>query len=355
MVFVAGELLLAMAIPFVIIGGYHALLDSRAGTFVEEPTRFDPGWRALVDPTQVVGVAEVDQGTVTGVTLLVNHIEVQSSGTAILIPGSMEIDGRPISARTNPTDAVNDVGQALRLAISRVDILDDAGWAETLEDAQYTMDSPDPVMDEAGSPLFAVGPVVVDASNAAAFLGRPAPGAAPISVKFRRQTFWNAVIGSPPPGQSSLAQDLRAVDATTSQVLDLPTSQVDGTTVLSTEAAETMIRRVVAYPAGPTPGDRLQVRILDRTGEANLEEVAAAVASQGIEVLEIGNAAEFDRGTTEIIVPSTMVSNEAVPPSVEDLIRYIGTWENSAITDPLAVDSVVTVIIGRDFDLANLS
>ncbi|MEL6985529.1 MAG: hypothetical protein AAFO29_24065, partial [Actinomycetota bacterium] len=46
--FAMAELLLALAIPFVLIRGYHTLLDSQAGTFVEEPTRSDPGWTALV-------------------------------------------------------------------------------------------------------------------------------------------------------------------------------------------------------------------------------------------------------------------------------------------------------------------
>ena len=77
-----GEIVLAMAIPFVLIRGYHTLLDSRAGTFVEEPTRTDPGWMALVDVTEVVGIAEVDRGAVTGVALLVVN---QGSDTLSLV------------------------------------------------------------------------------------------------------------------------------------------------------------------------------------------------------------------------------------------------------------------------------
>lgn len=353
MVFVAGELLLAMAIPFMIIEGYHTLLDSRAGKFVEEPTRLDPGWRALVDPTQVVGIAEVDRGVVTGVTLLVNHVEVQSAGTAILVPGTLQIDGATVSERTNPTDAVYAVGDALHLAISRIEVLDDAGWSEVLGTTEYTLESPDPVLDEAGNPLFNVGPVVVNGTNAAAFLGRPAPGAPPISVKFRRQTFWNAVIGSPPSGTAPVAADLRAIDATSSQVINLPTEEQDLLNILKPADAESLIRDVVAYPAGASPGDRLQVRILDRTGTADLEDIAAAVAAQGIEVIEIGNAAIFDGGTTEFIAPIDLVDQDGkLPPTVETLMQSAGTF--SARVDVESTDSVVTVVIGRDFDLANL-
>lgn len=353
MVFVAGELLLAMAIPFMIIEGYHTLLDSRAGKFVEEPTRLDPGWRALVDPTQVVGIAEVDQGVVTGVTLLINHVEVQSSGTAILVPGTLEVDGVTISERTNPTDAVNAVGTALHLAISRIEILDDAGWTEVLGTTEYTLESPDPVLDGVGNPLFSVGPVVVNGANAAAFLGRPAPGAPAISVQFRRQTFWNAVIGAPPNGAAPVAADLRAIDATSSQILDLPTEQRDLQTLLKAADAESLIRDVVAYPAGAVPGDRLQVRILDRTGTADLEDIAAAVAAKGIEVIEIGNASVFDGGGTEFIAPVDLVDQDGnLPPAVVTLMQSAGTF--AATVDAQSTDSVVTVVIGQDFDLANL-
>lgn len=353
MVFVAGELLLAMAIPFLMIQGYHTLLDSRAGKFVEEPTRLDPGWRALVDPTEVVGIAEVDQGVVTGVALLVNQGEVQAAGTVILVPGTVEIENQPISDRVDPVEAVNAIGQALHLGISRIEVLDDAGWSEVLGQTEYTLESTDPVFDEAGNQLFAVGQVVVNGQNAAAFVGRPTPGAPPVSVKFRRRTFWGALIASPPGGAAPLAADLRSVDAASFQVIDLEAEQVDQRTIFDPVAAESLIRDVVAYPSGASPGDRLQVRILDRTGTADLENIAAAVAAQGIEVIEIGNAAQFDGGTTEFVTPANLVDGDgSLPADVVSLMQWAGTF--AATLDVVATDDVVTVVIGQDFDLANL-
>ena len=124
--FVAAELLLAMAIPFVAIQGYHTLLQSRSGTFVEEPSRDEPGWSALVSPTAVVAVVEVDGQRVTGVTLLVHNPETASVGSAILVPGSLEIDGLPLSAR-DPAEAVEALAETIRLGVSRVDLLDGDG------------------------------------------------------------------------------------------------------------------------------------------------------------------------------------------------------------------------------------
>lgn len=353
MLFVVGELLLVLAIPFMIIEGYHTLLDSRAGRFVEELTREDPGWRALVDSTEVVGIAEVDQGTVTGVTLLINHVEVRSAGTAVLVPGTLLVDDVPLSGRA-PADAVQAVGAALDLAISRVEILDDAGWDDVLGQETWVVESPDPVLDEAGNPLFEVGPVNVGADNVAAFVGRPAPGASPVSVLPRRELFWNAVIGSPPSAAAAIAEDLRAIDATTSQVLNLPAQQLEPQTILDEAGAEALVREIVAFPAGPAPGDRLRVRVLDRTGAANLEGIAAALAARGIEVIEIGNAFVFDDGGTEVIAPMDLSSADgALPDRVNQLIVAVGL--DAATLDPEAPDDVVIVVVGGDFDLANVS
>lgn len=344
-----------MAIPFLAIEGYHTLLASRAGRFVEEPTRTEPGWRAFVEPTPIVGVAEIDRGVVTGVTLLIHHPEVRSAATVILVPGSLEIDGVTLDARP-PVEAVAAVGAALRLAIDRIEMLDRQGWQEVFGSGQYSLDSPDPVNDEAGDPLFAVGPVTVDGSNAAAFLGRPADGAAPITVQFRRELFWAAVVADPPLGAAPFAADLRDLSGMEVQVLELPTSQLEPVPLIDSGEAEALIRDVVAYPAGSVPGDRLQVRILDRAGGAELEDIAAAVAALGMEVIEIGNAMPFDGGQTQIVVPVALFGDgdhQTLPPMVEELSRSVGI--RSVIVDNDGIDDpVVTMVIAQDFDLANL-
>jgi len=353
MVFVAGELLLAMSIPFLAIEGYHTLLDSRAGTFIAEPTRTDPGWRALVDPTTVVAVAEVDGGTVSGVTLVVHHPGLQSGGTAVLVPGSLEVDGVALSAKS-PTDAVDALSELLQLSFSRVDVLDTEGWASVLGSETYLLESPDPVLGEDGTELFSVGPVEVNAANVAAFLGRPAPGAVALSVRPRRHIFWQAFVTAPPATDAPLAADLRAMDGMASQVLDLPLLQEEPVAIPDPSAMELLVRDIVAYPAGSADGDRLQVRILDRTGAANLEAIAAAVAAEGNEVIEIGNTMEFDNGATQVIAPVALADENGIPERLNLLSLAVGV-ENVLIDNDLTDDVVVTVVIGRDFDLANLS
>ncbi len=343
-----------MAIPFIAIQGYHTLLDSRAGKFVDEPTRSDPGWRALVDPTPVVALVEMDREKLTGLAFLVHHSGVQSGGTVVLVPGSLDVDGQLLSERS-PDDAVIAVSALLRLEVTRTDLLDTEGWSSVLGSETYVVESPDPVLDDDGNPLFDVGAVEVTAANAAAFLGRPAPGAVPVSVQFRRQQFWKTLVSAPPTSEAPLAAELRAMDGTTSQVIDLPVTQLEPVALPDAEAIESMTRDIVAFPAGSVPGERLQVRILDRTGTADLEGIAAAVAARGSEVIEIGNAVEFDGGLTQVIAPAAVYAGDGLlPPDLNDLSLAVGA-DTVLVDNNLTEDFVVTVVIGVDFDLANLS
>lgn len=349
MVFVAAELLLAMAIPFVAIEGYHTLLQSRTGTFVEEPTRHEPGWSALVSPTDIVAVVEVDRERVTGVTLLVHNPETTSAGSAILAPGSLELDGALLSDRS-PQEAAMALASAVRLAVSRIEVLDGEGWADVLGTMTYRLDSPDPVLGADGRPLFEVGPVTVDAALAAPFLGRPADGAVPVSVQPRRVLFWEALLTDPPSTPAPLARDLSALDGRASPVVELPVTQLEPMARLDADATESLIRDLVAFPAGANAGDRLRIRVLDRTGQADLEAIAAEVAAEGMEVVSIGNAIEFDDGLTQVIAPITLTGGDgSVSPEVANLARSVGATEVIIDTEPVD-ELVVTVVVGRDFD-----
>ncbi len=349
--FVVAEVLLALAIPFLLIQGYHTLLRSRTGTFIEEPSRSDPGWTALVDPTEVVGMVEVDQGRVTGLTLLVHNPQVASAGTAILVPGTLQIDGVAIADRT-PVEAISAISVALRLDIRRTEILDTVGWQALLGPATYVVENPDPVPSETAEagPLVPVGETIIGADLASAFLGRPAVGAVPMSVLPRRQLFWEAVLADPPVTNHPVSDDLAALDRPRSRVIDLPLGEADPA-VLDPVAVEALIRDVVAYPAGAVPGDRLRVRLVDRTGGADLEKIAAEIAAQGIEVTQIGNAPLFDDGPTEIIAPASMTAvGGDLPPEVDRLAGAVGLAE--VIIDSQPIDEeVVTVVIGDGFAL----
>lgn len=347
MLFAAFEVLLALAIPFILIHGYHTLLDSRTGTFVEEPTRADPGWAALVDPSIVIGVAEVDRGTVTGVTLVVHNPQMASAGAVIIVPGTLEIGGATLDQRA-PEDAVLAVSEAMRLGVGRIDVLDEAGWSAFLGEASYLIENPDPVPDVDGEVLVPVGQVQVGAAVAPAVAGRPADGAVALSVLPRRHLLWQALLADPPATATPLAADLGEIDPVRSRVVDLPVTQLEPVALVDAVATEELVRDVVAFPAGAVDGDRLRVRIVGRVGGAALEEIAAQVAADGHEVVEIANAGVFDGGPTQVIAPVTVVgTGEALPPELARLGQLAGVAE--VAVDPEPVDEfVVTLVVGVD-------
>lgn len=339
--FVTAELVLAMAIPFLAIAGYHTLLDSRAGRFVEEPEEHEPGWRAIVDPTPLTAVVEVESGAVTGLALFAGREDVADGGTVVVVPGTLQVDEQPLANRT-PTDAVAALSAALRLRIDNVEVLDEARWASILVDRTYVLANPDPVVDDAGAPLLAVGEIEIGSGHAAVFLGRPAPDSDPITLLFRRQLFWSAVVADPPSGRDPLTSTIAEMSGPSSQIVILPLVDVEPNPVADADAAEALIRDIVPVPAGANPGDRLQVRVVDRTGNADLESVAAAVASTGSEVVEIGNAVEFDGGMTHLVVPVGLED-----PGITELAMLTGA--TTVLDNDVEVDAVVTLLVGSDY------
>lgn len=339
-VFVTAELVLAMSIPFLAIAGYHTLLDSRAGRFVEEPTESEPGWRALVDPSPITAIVEQEGGSITGIALLAGRDDSEG-GTVILVPGTLQIDGAALDART-PEGAVAALSSILRLRIAATEVIDGQRWAAVLGDTTYRLANPDPVVDDDSQPLLAVGDVDVDAAAAAAFLGRPAPDSDPITLLFRRQLFWSAVLDDPPTGTDPINPVITRISGPSSRAVVLPLLSVEPDPELDPLAAEALIRDVVPVPAGANPGDRLQVRVIDRTGTADLESIAAAVASTGSEVVEIGNALEFDGGLTHLVVPAGFDD-----PAIAELALLTGAA--TVLDNDVETDAVVTLLVGSDF------
>ncbi len=362
MLFVAADLIFAMAIPFVAISGYHTLLDSKVGQYEVAPTRDEPGWSALVEPTDIAAAVEVHNQSVTGVALLITHAELDVADTVILLPGSLEIDGQTLADRA-PADAVTAISGAARIAISSTIVLDDKAWTEAFGSRTIPVDNPDPVTGVDDQPIFDVGSVVVTGATASAFLGRPTEGASLVSVTPRRHLLWNALVAHRLDDTSEIGRTIEKLDSENSQILDMPMTQLEPISLPDFAATESLVRDVTAFPAGSVPGDRLQIRIIDRTGGAPLEDIAAVFASRGIEVLEIGNTSLFDQGETQIVVPIGLdigspeiaggTANGASPKAqLDDLLDDL---DLSSVVDPEDPSGyVATILIGSDFDLASL-
>lgn len=303
LLFVGLELILLAAIPVLAYAGFRTLLDTRTGTFVEDPGPTDPGWQALVDPSPVLGVVEVVDDRISGITVLVAVGQTARGGTAILVPAELEVDGRPIGL-LSPESAIDAVAATLRLRVPAHEVVDEARWSAVLGETSYLLDNPDPVPGDGPQPAFDVGLVEVSGGRTALFLGRTADGVDPLASLVRRQLFWSEFLDAPPPAsQDPLNPIVVGISGGVHEVVTLPMVRSSaGSPVPDAAAIETLVRRVVPLPAAHADGERLRVRIEDRTGRADLNEVALSLGGLGVEVVAIGNGPVFDDDVTALRV-----------------------------------------------------
>lgn len=340
LLFMVAEFILVASVPFIGWQGFDALLDSRAGTFVEGPTPSDPGWEAFVDPSPVSLVVEVDRGVVTGAVLIAQPEVDRAGGAVVLIPGDLRIGDVGLSQML-PDQVSTLLADELDLAIGSTFIADEAGWAEALAGGSWSVRNPDPVPGDDGSVLIDVGSVDLVFDDIAPFVGRPAEGAVFESLMVRRELWWSTIIEDPPAADAPLAVLIAAV-GDGSHVIDvMPTEVGPEGRILDTASVDALIADVVPFPAGAEPGDRVQVRVLARSLDVDLEAEARALGQSGFEIIGIGNGPVFDDGATSVIVPIGFDDDR-----VDDLVAQVGA--DTVRVDESDVDSeIVTVLIGR--------
>lgn len=313
-VFVVLEVTLLLAIPLLGYAGFRTLLDTRTGTFIENPGPDDPGWLALVDPSPLTTVVEVgDQGTVTGLAVIAELGESTTGGAVILIPAEMVFAEKKL-ASLSPVDAAAVVEDILKLRIPAIEVVDAQRWAQLLQDTTYSFQNPDPVPDATGAVVFGVGEVEVDGGRAALFLGRTGEGADPLAALVRRELFWTELLAKPPPiGTDPLGRVLHTVADGSHEVVVVPFARsVGGTPEPLVDEVEALVNRVVPFPVAGDVGERYQATVEDRTGSADLDQIASNLAGRGVEVVAIANGSVFDNALTAIRVSPEFTGREAL-------------------------------------------
>ncbi len=340
LLFLVAELVLVSAVPFIGWRGLDALLDSRAGTFVQGPTPSDPGWEAFVDPSSVSLVVEVDDSIVTGAVLITQPEPDRDGGAVILVPGDLSIAGTGLSQMT-PDQVATELAGVLDLAIESVDVADEARWAEVLAGRSWTVSNPDPVPAENGDVLVDVGTVVLEGDAIAAFVGRPAEGAPFASLMVRRELWWATLLADPPTTDTTLGVLVGALGSGDYVLHELPTTVDAQGRSIDEPALDALIADTVPFPEGYEPGDRVQVRLLARSPEIDVEAAALELGRLGYEVVRIGNAPEFDDGPTAVISPASLDDDR-----VGELVDQVGA-DSLQIDETDGTSGVVTVLIGR--------
>lgn len=337
------ELILLLTIPVMGYLGVQTLLDTRAGNFVTPPTASEPGWLAVVDASPVTALVEVLEGQVTGVALVAQQRASEPGGVVVLVHPDTFLGEVAVSSMS-PEDVGPALARELRLAIPVVELLDEERWQRVLGTKTILVNNPDPIGGSGGEVAVDVGEVRIGADLAAVFAGQRVEGANSDAIAFRRDLWWTALLADPPAGDDDVAALLQGLGAGVHVLAELPVIRdgPDGPRFVDPNVAEEMIREYVSFPRGAAPGDRLSVRVLDQEGGLDLEAVARFVASQGYQIVQIGNAEAFVQASPKVIVPDG-VTDERVNELAElfgaDIVRPV---ESTEMVD------VVTLVVGSE-------
>lgn len=359
--FIALEVVLLGSIPVLGLLGFQNLLDTRSGEFAVEPGPTDAGWVAAVAASPLSILIDVDEGRVGGAVLVAPNGDDVDGGTIILISGATEIDGIALSDR-DPASVVAVLEEALRLDLGVPAIADSEGWNLLLDGQSIELANPDPVVAEASGEsdedgavdpaiLIPAGRVNVGAEDLAALSTRaPIIGSDFEALEFRRDVLWRTLLDDATfaldlEGNATLAQAALHLGQIANGVHRIEALPLDGIGI-DADATEDLIRSAVALPRGHAVGARLQVRIVDRSGDNDLEIAARNLGQAGFEVVQIANAVVFDDGATQLL---------ASPTGAEAEIARLAELADAA-TVPPSLDaeaaSVVTLLLGPDAEIA---
>ncbi len=343
------EIALVALVPLLAFVGLQTVLDSTNGTFVEQLTPADPGWRAPVDPSPVTSVVITDGDRVSAVALITQPGAGANGGGIIIVPTNLVVDGFLISDR-----GVDDVALAVELAVqlhvSQSMVIDAAQWARALGDKTYQIDNPDPVPGEGDEILIPVGSASIGADEVGAFVGRVPEGASPLSALVRQQLWWEAVMADPPSsgadGEFEVLLSQLAAGVNDVEVLPYMT-EPDGSVTYDEASGEQMLRGFVPFPVSPELGFRLRVSVLTRTTTIDPATLAIVVGRAGAEVTEIGNAAALDEGPTQLLAPRIFDDDDA---ELRDDVYLLAERFGADIvwTDEFDDAATVTLVAGPD-------
>ncbi len=328
-----------IAIPFLGIAGVRAVLDSRSGSFVEEVGPGEAGWVALVEPSSVTVVVEQYETRTTGVTLIV-HRPGAVGGAVVVIPGNATVGDESVGDIA-PEEVASVLAETLKLRIDESVFLDESTWPELLGETTYVVSNTDEAQTSSGE-TFAVGDVAVNGGNVAAFVGSTSESAELTVLMARRILLWSAMVDSPADSEHLVVVKISELAKGESEIFGYPVDQ--NKLVIDDQSAADLVGRVVPFPAGGEDHHRIRLRVLDRTGEADLATITSELAAAGFEIVEMGNAEEFGDGPSELVVPS-----EWTGPDVTILTEYVGV--ESVVEQVSQPESVATLLIGDDFSL----
>ncbi len=366
---------LAGVVYLLAVTGARAVLDTSGGRTIEPVTDPAlPGYEVLVEPTEVLLLASVDESdTLVGVTVLVPTAG-QQGGTIITAEPTLAVapdDGTEpfrfvdVYAAEGLDGLATRMGQLLRVGATSTAVLDPGGMELLLDPlGGLTVDLPDALV-VAGSgdtleTIYPSGELDLEPDEVPEVFAHVNPGESPVNRIGRQVDIWDAWLdaladgGEVPELEIPITDTLAAMQGGTVvqerlpfHVRDIPMD--DGSTVeflvVDNAAAQDLALRVVPFPVGADGVPRVPVRLLNATSSLTLEQVVTEFGTQLVaadsRVVVIGNADPMARQTSEIL------TTEAGLPDAERLAAVLGI-EEIVMTSRHPTVAALTVIVGED-------
>lgn len=316
------------AVPVLGWVGKERLLDSRGGNVVDASTRpTDPGYRALVDPTQTALVIQrpTAEGDVVAATLLSLGMG-QTGGTVLQVPLNTKLAtpaftlDRLAQGANGPVERlVGLVAARLNVAIPNTIELDDERLAQLVAPvAPLTVDNPDPVVLDSGEQIDA-GPVSLEADQLGPFLRAGDESESELGRLARNEVVWAAWLDaidtsdtadSVGPATTGIGPFLRTLAAGDPAVETLDVSQetdvvIDDpnyvTPLVPAPGFEEQIIDAVPFPRSPGAGGRYNLQLLNgASGEPIPRPLVRDLILRGAALSTLGNASDFGQEETTI-------------------------------------------------------
>lgn len=357
-----------------VIVGVDRVWNSTAGRYVSAGLKPDqPNYAALVTPTPTFLVAHVDDADELTSVALLSLRSNEEGGSVIVVPVATQprLDEESVTLREayaegglgEVTAAVQDM---LNIAVGEAELRDDAGWARMVAPvAPLSLTLPEAVGD-----TWPAGPVQLDAADVGEFLRTGVEAENELNRLLRHELFWEAWLLAVSTGDDGavpgevevgLGRFVRGLASGPLAVNSLPVAsaevldpEVDGDQevfVPDGALVAALVAEAVPYPEEPTAGSRIRIRLLNGTGEQDLNlRVVEPLVRSGAEIAISGNAASFSEPRTRFVY--TEPENEGVATLLREALG-VGTVELEAPEDdPAHIDEHeridVTVILGAD-------
>ncbi len=317
--------LLVAAVPALAWVGKERLLDSKGGEVVVGGTDPDePGYRALVVPTETGLVLQRDdEGTITATTLLALGAG-EAGGTVLQIPMNTKVREQKflfdrlsvVAANSSDELYVREVADLLNVGIpmDNVVTIDDESLASlTAPVAPLAIDNPDPVLTDDGETIPA-GPVELSADQVGPYLRASAGGEDELARLARNELVWSAWLAAVGEagietgvgqGFTDIGPFIRTLASGEAMVQTLnvtlpPESDQPDPPYVPAEGFDDQILDAVPYPTSPSPGRRWELVLLNGSSPDDEipRELMRQLIGQGAALTTLGNAAAFgEEGT----------------------------------------------------------